>query len=339
MRKIYILASFAAISIAVPAQVTVSPAGSPSNIASFLTGFGITITNVTVSCDSNAVGYFSASNNNLGIVSGLALTTGSIYNLAGPHTQFASTANNFPGDPDITSIAQMQSFDACVLEMDCVPDYDTLYFNFIFGSEEYPEFVGSSYNDAFGIFVSGPNIAGTQNMAYIPNTITPIAINNVNDQTNIQYYVDNTLSSNGLEPSYDGFTTNIQATIPVIPFGSYHIKIAVADVGDVIYDSGVFLQGGSFRTMAPTSVIDETMLGLHVNIYPQPAGGTVNFSFSGELPERVAIFNSLGGIISEQAVSAHTFAYDTDALAEGIYFARFVSGNKSYTRRFIVQKQ
>jgi len=63
--------------------------------------------------------------------------------------------------PDLSVLAAgFQTFDASILEFDFIPQSDTLKFNYIFGSEEYPEYVNSGYNDVFGFFISGPGIAG-----------------------------------------------------------------------------------------------------------------------------------------------------------------------------------
>jgi hypothetical protein len=342
MKKLYIIAVLLLGTMSVNAQVTVTPAGSSSNIASFLTGYGLTISNAIVNCHPNAAGYFSASNNNLGIVSGLVLTTGSIFDLAGPNTHFASTDNGFPGDGTLNSIsAPYVTFDACVLDMDCVPDYDTLYFNFIFGSEEYPEYVNTGYNDAFGIFIAGPAIpGGMQNIAFIPNTYTPITINNVNAITNNQYFVDNTVPNNGYEPSYDGFTTNIQARIPVVPNASYHLKIGVADASDGIYDCGVFLQGGSFRTMNPNIAtgISKPEAGNSITVYPQPANESVHFTFGNAVDVKVAIYNSLGELVGSEAASGSHLEYNTSTLPAGVYIGQFSIDGAMHTKRFVVQK-
>jgi hypothetical protein len=164
-------------------QVTVSPAGGPSAIASFLSGSGVSISNVVVTGSPNSIGYFTAVNTSLNMPAGLALTSGDIANIPGPNnTSGASTSNGTPGDPDLDALSGGSTFDASVIEFDCIPTDDTLFFNYIFGSEEYPEFV-NSFNDIFAIFISGPNLP-FQNMAFVPSTTIPVCINNINNGMN-----------------------------------------------------------------------------------------------------------------------------------------------------------
>jgi len=85
----------------------------------------------------------------------------------------------------------------------------------------------------------------------IPNSSTPVSINNINAITNNQYYVDN---QEGLCVEYDAFTTVLTATAEVIACETYHIKLAVADVGDGFFDSGVFIQAQSLSTGAAFSI-------------------------------------------------------------------------------------
>jgi uncharacterized repeat protein (TIGR01451 family) len=47
------------------------------------------------------------------------------------------------------------------IEFDLLPGFDTVLFNVVFGSDEYPEFVNSSFVDGFGIYLNGVNIAFT----------------------------------------------------------------------------------------------------------------------------------------------------------------------------------
>ena len=52
---------------------------------------------------------------------------------------------------------------------------------------------------------------------------------------------------------YDGFTKVFEAASFVTPYQIYHLKIAIGDVGDAIYDSGVFLEAHSLSSIRDTS--------------------------------------------------------------------------------------
>jgi hypothetical protein len=123
--------------------------------------------------------------------------------------------------------------------------------------EEYPEYVNSSFNDVFGFFITGLNPAGglyaNTNVALVPGTSMPVAINNINLMLNNAYYVYNV---GGVTIVFDGFTTVLTATIPVVPLATYHLKMAIADAGDMIFDSGIFLQCPSMRSYTITGTGD-----------------------------------------------------------------------------------
>jgi len=147
--------------------------------------------------------------------------------------------------------------DATILEFDFTSTSDSIEFNYVFSSEEYNEFVDLGYSDLFGFFISGPNIVGQQNIALVPGTNTPVSIDSINNGNspvgtvptgpcmNCQYYNDNTF---GTVLEYDGYTTVLTAKAGVIPCETYHINLVIADVGDGVYDSNVFLEGGSFKS-------------------------------------------------------------------------------------------
>ncbi|MEA1866584.1 MAG: choice-of-anchor L domain-containing protein, partial [Thermodesulfobacteriota bacterium] len=137
--------------------------------------------------------------------------------------------------------------DATILEFDFVSSGDAAYFNYVFGSEEYNEWVGSAYNDVFGFFLDGTAV--TDNVALIPETNTAVSINNVNNGLYSQYYNDNDSSDTSTPYAfeYDGFTNAFTTSMTGLTADhTYHLTLAIADAGDLVLDSGVFLQMGSF---------------------------------------------------------------------------------------------
>lgn len=247
------------------AQLSISPNGSASTLVNTIVGPGVTVSNPSLNCNGQSAGTFNASGTNLGISSGIILSTGTAVHASGPNNDDGSADNSgcFAGsnsnffDPQLAAIEPLSTYDGCVLEFDIKPVCSVLNINYVFGSEEYPEFVCSTFNDVFGFFISGPNPAGgtysNTNIAQIPGTGVPVQINSINGgQTGTYasnppncvslgysgYYVDNSSSSS---IQYDGFTVPLVAAANVTPCAIYHIKLAIADAGDCYYDSGVFL--------------------------------------------------------------------------------------------------
>lgn len=196
-----------------------------------------------MNCPGGAAGTFTSSGTNLGLTNGIVLTTGVATSAVGPNSSGGDGMDNggLSTDPDILNIEPDATYNTCVLEFDIVPQCDQLSIRFVFGSEEYPEFVNSSYNDVFGFFITGPNPMGgnytAQNIATLPSG-TIVSIDNVSPSTNSNYYVNNT---GGAYVQYDGFTTVITSTVNLVPCQSYHFKLAIADAGDAYWDSGVFV--------------------------------------------------------------------------------------------------
>lgn len=261
--------------------ITVSPASSNSDVQNYvqnvLLGSCVSASNVSFTGTANAAGTFNGSGTALGLNSGIVLTTGRASLSIGPDNANSLGFNNLAtGDPDLTVLAAgFSTYDASILQFDFIPQSDTLRFNYIFGSEEYPEYVSSGYNDVFGFFISGPGLSGpfsggAVNIALLPGTSTPVAIDNVNNGysgtepatgpcDNCAYYVDN---SSGPAVQYDGHTVVLTATAVVVPCQTYHIKLAIADAGDGALDSGVFLEAGSFTASGTGSVELEAVTGL-----------------------------------------------------------------------------
>lgn len=243
-------------------NITQLNAVTTSLLDSIIVGGCVQVTNLQFHGPASAFGVFSDSVGAIGMDGGLLLTTGRADLAIGPdNANSTGFNNNGSGNADLTAMSGgFQTFDAVWVEFDFTPLADTIFASdFVFGSEEYPEYVNSGFNDVFGFFISGPGISGSyannaENIALIPNSNIPIAINNVNNGysatepaigpcSNCQYYVDN---SNGPYVQYDGYTTVMSLEYPVTPGETYHFVIAIADVGDGSLDSGVFIESESF---------------------------------------------------------------------------------------------
>lgn len=255
-------------------------------VQNILLGENITVSNITynglpANTVSVQIGSFTAPNCNMPITSGMIMSTGQAVAAAGPNnTSGASTNADFlevGDDPDLLSLATSNGAldinDWAIIEFDFVPLGDTLRFNYVFGSDEYDDFVGDGvYNDVFGFFISGPGIIGpysngAENIAVVPGTDIPVGINTVNNGegnagpcSNCEYYIqeysDQYASTNLDDPAFadstniqfDGFTQVLTAMAIVQCGQTYHIKLAICDGTDPSLDSGVFLQEDSFTS-------------------------------------------------------------------------------------------
>ena len=213
-------------------------------LANNIVGSGINVSNVNYVGANGASGFFTDGlSSGLGFDTGVLLTTGKAEGAVGPNNTSAyGEDNSFAGDADLSALSGFSTFDATTLSFDFEFDGSLggdLYFNFIFASEEYNEYVDSEYNDIFALYVDGVNIA------LLPDS-TPIAINNVNNGSNASYYNDNESGSYNLQ--YDGFTKAFNLGLKGMSAGIHTMKFAIADGSDYILDSGIFIQASSFSS-------------------------------------------------------------------------------------------
>jgi len=244
-----------------------------------LVGEGVEVSGVTYTGDFEAIGSFNGASTNLGLNSGIILTTGTVKNEVGGlsgeqrgpfgpnNTASAGKANGQPGYGPLTALAGVATENAAVLEFDFVPLSNSVSFRYVFGSEEYPEFIDEGFNDVFAFFISGPGFSGTFNMAQIPGTGGPVSIDNINNGPtnsgpcqNCAFYTANgtgttsPMADSDFFIQYDGFTVVMEATAEVECGETYHLQIAIADAGDQAYDSGIFLEANSLESFTPISI-------------------------------------------------------------------------------------
>ncbi|MDX1444978.1 choice-of-anchor L domain-containing protein [Lishizhenia sp.] len=265
MKRFLLATACLFLTLSIHAQLTISNTTSVLDvIQNTLLGQGIIVSNVSyngstanVNSTQGNVNLFSDQGGNFPFSSGVLLTTD-------------GGNGTVSYDPDLNAIATNTVTNGVVLEFDFIPTGDTLSFNYMFASSEYPTYVCSGFNDVFGFFISGPGFNGpyqynAENIALIPNTNVPVAINTVNSgsaggagnpatcaaqdpnwQSNSIYYTTSYSGTAGYP--YGGGTVALSANASLTCGQTYHIKIALSNVGDQALNSGVFLLANSFSS-------------------------------------------------------------------------------------------
>jgi len=256
-----------------PAQaISITPvtdlAAEASILASGLMGPGVSLVpgTVTTAGVASQFGTFTGGAAEVGFDSGIVLSTGKVGQIPGSNTTGTTTpeelgvgdpsddlseAHGGGGDSDLEGISGGTTADAAVLQFDFeLTGGGDLFFEFVFASEEYIDYVGDVYNDVFGFFVDGVNIA------LVPGTTDPITVNTVNPNDNSAFYINNVVNANGLPVAgraiqFDGLTTVLTAEARNLGAGRHTIKIAIADTADYVLDSAVFIKAASFSTAPP----------------------------------------------------------------------------------------
>lgn len=322
---------------------------------------GTDVSNVTFSGITIQRGFFDGSNSNIGINSGVILATGNIFVATGPNdlvnaTQPVDSGCGTsddpppftgpgglcrPGDADLNSIlgGAGETFDAAVLEFDFIPQSDIIRLNYVFASEEYPEYVCFDSNDLFAFLLSGPNPTGGNynevNIARLPGTSLPVGINTINsgipggtfgcDGADQSLDFTSLYNNNnfGTTVQFDGFTDKLEAFANVVPFETYHIKIAIADAGDGVLDSAIFLEENSFTT----DIVDiietpEYLTNLDISPNPSTRKFTIDLQFKIVQTATIQVLNALGQQMYQFTGTQSNFeqTIDMQEAAAGTYF-------------------
>ena len=211
---------------------------------------------------TNGIGYFESNGSEWPFENGLIMTSGDVSNAVGPETGVLGDGDyNWPGDADLEAFIPGLNLgdtnNASIIEFDFVPVSNSMSFDFIFAAEEYGTFQ-CTFTDAFAFLLTDSS-GNTTNLAIVPGTDDPISVLTVRDDqfndscesVNEEWFA-NYYGAGGLDPStsptnFIGHTEVMTAQAEVIPNELYNIKLVVADDGDTIYDSAVFIDGGSFN--------------------------------------------------------------------------------------------
>jgi gliding motility-associated-like protein len=236
---------------------------------------------------TNQVGYFKV-NNNTGanafpITEGIVMCTDNVPDVKPGTTGGKAQLQKIPKDPDLAAVwaqvgtsATTNMMDFVEIQFAFIATSDSIRFNYVFGSHEYSNFTCTGFNDVFGFFMTGAGINGnvnssTVNLATIPNTTVPVAINTINGGAPTgggqhatclaanPNYVAHSVFFAGNSPltSLNGITEKFTAKAQVVCGQSYVIKLKLANASDGAFDSAVFLEANSFSS--PTIEVDNTL--------------------------------------------------------------------------------
>lgn len=250
----------------IPIQ-TVREGTTALDMANAIFGDGVTVLSASYTGDIDSAGIFSDGDNTSPFATpsdtGVILSTGnaeSFTNSNGQSNQSNNTSTNTSGpnnDALFNASAGRNTFDAAYLDVDFTAVGNVMTMQFVFASEEYPEFVNSIYQDFVGVWINGSGVPFTASdqveLSIGDGDTDPGNINNADNQN---LYLDNT--SDAYNTEMDGVTITLKLTIPVSP-GTNSIRIGIADVGDNSYDSSLLIAGDSAQT-ALVAVDDETNL-------------------------------------------------------------------------------
>lgn len=302
-----------------------------------LAGEGVELTNGKFNnspgiVSADQIGTFNRNNyTQFPFATGLVMTTGAVSIAAGPNSQAgASSPTGNYTDATLQQYATNTLNNCAALDFDFLAYADTFAFNYVFGSEEYPSFVCASYNDIFIFLLTGPDpvtgLTTTKNVAVIPGTVSatnpqglPVSINTVNggssggsgpdcySATYSAYYVSNGAGSGNNGVQYNGMTVQLSAEGNIYACQTYHMHLAIGNVGDNAYDSGVFLEGKSFQSSVETHLLMRDVYCLHENIV---------FDYVSDEVDTIYVVTPHGDTLWNEPFTV----YDADISDSGLYY-------------------
>lgn len=231
-------------------ELPIDTGASALEMAEAIFGDGVSVVGASYTGDSRSSGIYTdgdsiapgATPSDEGVI----LSTGRVTDFTnswGQSNQDNNTSSNMrygvDNDTAFNAIAGTRTYDASWLDVDFIPTGDVMTMQFVFSSDEYPEYSGSIYNDVVGVWINGVHVPLS-----VGDGLT--SVGNVNQTENENLYVDNT--SDDYNTEMDGFTVTMTLTIPVIAGEVNSIRIGIADVSDSSYDSSLLIAGDSVQT-------------------------------------------------------------------------------------------
>ena len=255
------------------------------------------------------------SNVRVDIDDGIVLTSGDANLIVSNSSGDAGSSTDTGNDVDLESIVGESVLDTNSLEFAfTVPaNTNSIQFDLIYGSEEFPEFIDEGFNDVAGVFLDGVQIAFDAFGRPLTVDNNFFVLNN-SGFSNIPE-TEGTTSVTLPLIQYDGLTTQLTTTAPLDSTRSiHHLKFAIADSGDSILDSGLFL--ANLRTS--DAVVSNPTTGGSISGVGTP-GATIFID---------ANVNGVLGFDERSTVAGLDGSFAFDSLAPGTLVIREVASNQ-----------
>ena len=206
---------------------------------------------------NRSYGYFTDGGSNFPFENGVIISTGRAISAIGPNASLQSEGPAaWTGDNDLeAAINESSSINATVLEFDFLPLANKVSFEYIFSSEQYlsnPNPNQCNFSDGFVFLLKEVDSQDQyENLAVVPGTSIPVKITTVRGSgttcppANENFF--DAFNGTNHPTNFNGQTKILEASANVTPGVLYHMKLVVADQGNQLYDSAIFLGGGSFK--------------------------------------------------------------------------------------------
>ncbi len=226
------------------ASLTTTQNNNPTALINALLGdtTGLDVSSFNVQTIGNAQAFGTFQQDPFGLASGVVVSTGKVTDIPGVNKCYGKctdVSTDFPPGGTTSDTNQLRIDFAATTAT-------ALYFQYVFGSEELPEWVGSSFNDTFSLTLNGQSLAKLSNGSVV--NITNLA--NSND---LILNPPSTGAANQ-ETKLDGYSKPLLFTGALKPGQTNTLIVTIGDVGDGIYDSAVFLKAGTLGTQRPPDI-------------------------------------------------------------------------------------
>jgi hypothetical protein len=264
--------------------------------------------NASYTGDPFSVGVFYSGSSGFPLDSGIIMSTGFVSGIQG-----INTSGNFSGNTSGWSDTLLAYYfpgvyiiqDAASIEFDFTACQDSFKLEYMFGSEEYLEYMNS---DPMLITITGPAPPGMPAydqtlLSTVPGTTTPVGIQSINHLSFSSYYLNNA-PNDGHWGQFDGYTVPLMATAAIVPCETYHVKIAIADGSNALHDSGIFLKAACDTT--PYS-LSGTVAVQPLQCFNDSSGTAAVFNLSGTPPYLYEWSNGAQNVDSLSNISAGSY--------------------------------